>query len=876
MYKIDLKELLNESDVEQKIVYPLLTKANPEGLAYESFNLQTKFNLKRLSIEKRANSKLYYPDYLLFDSGIPVIVVEVKKPGDDLVEAYREARLYALEINSYYKENINPCEFILATDGLKLYAGNWDNLDPKYDIKIENWVTGHEGFTNFIEEFSSNGIKAKVDFVRKKIRTKRAFKRPLNLIGGKHIQDTQTKNSFGETISLQYRHIFNPTNEAERIDVVKNSYVRVPKHLSHVTPIDKLIRRKVRPSFMESSEIVNNQTPIEILNKLRDAQNYNNELILLIGSVGSGKSTFTTYLSSIALEGSLLDKLVWLKLDLNTAPVSKGEIYFWLKKSICEQFIIKNSEIDIHSIPVIKEIFKEEIDIFDKKALALFEPESDNYKVRLFDEIERLTKDIDLKLSAYIDFFVHRNGKNLIIVLDNCDKRNLEEQLLMFDVASWLKENTKSIVFLPLRETTFDTHRHQKPLDTVVKDLTFRINPPSLEKVLYARIKYAVRLGKEFENQKFYTLENGIKVSYPSADELYYLRSILKSLFQNNFFKRLIIGLTGRDVRKGIEIFLDFCKSGHITDGLMFQMKQSKGEFQLPNHLVSRIFIRGNRMYYNGTDSRVKNLLKSEPSDNFPDPLVRINILKWLNDRVRSKGVTGLNGFFSIREIVKDLTAIGHVESRIISELGLFIKHHLVISESQSDVINDLNELVSIDSSGVTHLNLLQNADYLSACSEDAWYNDVEVANRIADRISGKGRYKHLSLQTTINNSMELVNYIKIYIDNFFTPQRNILDDDFASNGFEWKIIEESMLNFMTSVKIEESKLLKDGNRCDATIVNIQRNGIICEIEGVDDSGFIHENNIKGDLSEYDVGQRIKIIIIRYNSFHNKYDLRMN
>ena len=71
---------------------------------------------------------------------------------------------------------------------------------------------------------------------------------------------------------------------------------------------------------------------------------------------------------------------------------------------------------------------------------------------------------------------------------------------------------------------------------------------------------------KKSSKENFYYLDNGMQVSYPSEDEIYYLKSILKSLFQNDFFKKLISGLAGRNIRKRIEIFLDFCKSGHITD----------------------------------------------------------------------------------------------------------------------------------------------------------------------------------------------------------------------------------------------------------------------------------------------------------------------
>jgi len=55
-----------------------------------------------------------------------------------------------------------------------------------------------------------------------------------------------------------------------------------------------------------------------------------------------------------------------------------------------------------------------------------------------------------------------------IIVLDNCDKRNKDGQLLMFEVAQWLRTTFKSVVILPMCDSTYDLYRNEPPLDTAV------------------------------------------------------------------------------------------------------------------------------------------------------------------------------------------------------------------------------------------------------------------------------------------------------------------------------------------------------------------------------------------------------------------------
>ena len=53
-------------------------------------------------------------------------------------------------------------------------------------------------------------------------------------------------------------------------------------------------------------------------------------------------------------------------------------------------------------------------------------------------------------------FLCTGGGRLLVVVLDNCDKRNRDEQLRMFQLAQWAQSQFKCLVVLPLRDVTFD------------------------------------------------------------------------------------------------------------------------------------------------------------------------------------------------------------------------------------------------------------------------------------------------------------------------------------------------------------------------------------------------------------------------------------
>ena len=870
------QSLLSESDVEQKVIWPLLTKAEPIGLGYAKTDIQTKINLRKLEIDKGARSQLYYPDYLLSLQGIPQIIVEAKKPNEDLYEAYRQASLYASEINRFFESGINPCKYIIACDGLRLVAGTWDEAKYQFDIETANWVPSHKEFSHFLELFSQTNLNKVATETKNSIRRNIQFRKPLYMVGGNSIQSKQTVNTFGETISISYQHLFNPLTDEEKTDIVQNAYVKVYKHESHLSPIQKIIKKKLHPSFQDTTEIDDNTNPKEISNKLKKAHKYNNKLLLLVGSVGSGKSTFITYLKEVALSEGITKKLFWANLDLNNAPVSREEIYKWIKQNLIAQIRDSYSNIDFDSYEVISRLYANEILKFDKIAGPLLSKESERYKSELYDNLKRLQADTDITLNSLITEIINADNKELIIVLDNCDKRNLEEQLLMFEVANWLKDTIKSIVFLPLRDTTYDHFRNEKPLDTVIKDLTFRITPASLEKVIYARIKYAARLSKT-NSARTYILKNSIKVTYPAVEELYYLKSVLASLFQNNFFKKLLIGLAGSDLRKGIEIFTDFIKSGHITEVDILKMKQTKGEYKLSNHIVSKVFLRGNRVYYNDESSKIKNLFYSDPSDSIPNPFTRLSILKWLHSNYRIKGPSGIPGFHSSEKIISYLNSLGHDKMRVEKEILSLIRQKLLNSETQDSKCIKPEELISITTSGIIHLDILWNLDYLSACSEDTWFEDVELASRIATNMAGEGKLSHLSIQNVLAHSEEFLNYLKSYFDKHFKAYYSFINDGYNLNPMDFDRFNSMISNAKSRLGNDPEKEIEPGTIKKCKILNIKFYGIIVQLEQSKYIGFLKANNINDPDFEntYHLEQTIELAVEKYNPIHGKYDMKL-
>jgi hypothetical protein len=354
-----VKALATESDVEQKFIFGLLTKLSPEGLGYYPDDVQTKRDIRQIAIGKGRSQKLYYPDYAIVIDGLPALIIEAKKPEDsDLDEAFREARLYANEINALYRTKVNPCERVIATNGVRLIAGFSDKQEPELDLAVNNGSVTSQDFIDLLSFAGRKNVASRVGAIRSHIRGQARYVKPVFSLGGKAvINETVGANDFGSNVSLEYQALFNPETIEEKADIVENAYIRSKRRESHVAPIDRVLRATIPPHQRDAKTIGDTEDPKEIFDVLGEYKSKNrlkNEICLLVGGVGSGKSTFTEFLRLKALPRKLVEVTRWINIDLNNAPLSKEEVYEWTLTAVMRRVRELHPDVDFDSLEFLK------------------------------------------------------------------------------------------------------------------------------------------------------------------------------------------------------------------------------------------------------------------------------------------------------------------------------------------------------------------------------------------------------------------------------------------------------------------------------------------------------------------------------------------
>lgn len=759
----DPSSLVTEADVEQKVLWRILTLPPPHGLGLPPEFVFCKPSIRRFDIGKGSSAKLYFPDFVVPILGFPLLIVEAKAPGEDLDAASVEARLYATELNSKYPPGLNPCAYCVVSDGLTTQLRSWDSTEPLCVFTLAEANPASVTYATFVDTLAQNQLRAHAAEINRKIRPRR-YDRPVNLIGGTSARDERIEyNDFGKVLTSRFQHLFNPNTWEDRKRIAREAYVASRRRTRYVDEIDHIIKVSAPPSVTEATLIEDTSKPVEIAERMSVPQELRNKILLLIGAVGSGKSTFVDYLQEIGLPPELQSATAWVRVDLNEAPISADEIYKWCRTKLINGIKQTSPDLDVTGIAGLKLLYRKHVTEFDAGIGSLFSHDSPEYKLRLADLLERLKNDSAVTLQELERYLCTGRGRLLVVGLDNCDKRNRDEQLLMFQVAKWIQQEIRCLVILPLRQETFENHRHEPPLDTALQDLIFRIQPPPFQEVLSKRLGLVMAEAKILGSKNLSYHMGRAEVTFPADKLERLLHKMMGSLFEHNQYgRRIIVGLAGWNIRRALEIFLDFCRSGYIDEKTIFQT-QTAGEHQfIQPGVIARILLRTNRRYYDGDLSYVKNLFQCDPNQDAPDHFIRYRVLAWLRNHNTDKGPSGIKGFHRIAQVVQAMVIAGSDENAAREEVRYLLREGCIVSEHLRSVIASDEDLIAITPAGHVHIDLAHNDfHYLAACAEDCWLASPQLAETIRRRITIAPFWKSLSWPITLDSANDFVKYLK-------------------------------------------------------------------------------------------------------------------
>ncbi|TGQ41174.1 hypothetical protein [Mesorhizobium sp. M00.F.Ca.ET.216.01.1.1] len=743
------RELRTESDVEQKLLFPFLTNASYLNIRTEW--VRTKEYMTPTEVDKAAGKRFgYFPDYSIWIAGRPLAIVEAKGPDIAIEVGLREARLYAGEINKRYPPEVNPIGYVLASNGEQIALSEWDSETNVLIAKSINAGPGTAVFDAIVGAIGRNALEERSKKLDPHFQARKFWPVAASIGTPSKLTRQLGVNEFAEPLFPVLTKYFENTDDTSD-DVIDHAYVTSDELNTYEGILETYLKdrtSKIAGNQLKAIETSRTTAPGLTTEVQRFAGNpaYYSRVQLIVGAVGSGKSTFMRRYYRRLMTKEVRDKTLWSFVNFNaTGPELEG-----VTKFIAEQFLQsfgRENQIDIYDLETVQRIFSAELNRFERgPAKMLVSADRAEYVRKRTALLESLMADPIKFTEAIARHYSGERHLGLVVLFDNVDKRTREQQLKVFEAAQWFKDITKGLILVNLRDSTFEAHKDEPPLDAFINAINFYIKPPRFAPVIRKRLELVLEnltdeIGKKLE----YSLTGGQRITYPASRLGEFLMSVYASLFDNRETQiaSSLEALVAKDVRRALGMFSDIIISPHIQTNQITGAAIVGKEYKIPERHILRALMRGRyALYANGHSSYIHDILGADESHVRPSNFIFCDILEYLIRKRKDKIDFFQEGYATIGTLIQEMSRLGYDEGDTYKAVMSLVTRGLV--EPEGHIMTDLlpEDAVRVHASGFVHDRmLLRREEYVTGITSGMKFAARDVADDIARQwVNADGR----------------------------------------------------------------------------------------------------------------------------------------
>ena len=757
-----------EGDVETRVVLPLLTESHLLKIPLEW--IKSKSYIRPLTIGKgKKKKKGFIPDYLITINAIPLVVIEVKSPKETVDTAYDEASAYAHELNRIFSHKVNPCKIIVGCNGEKIKIGYWDeNTGLTANIKdINAGSSVIEDIRKFISKGSlesfSNATAAKIKL--------NDFKRPFNRKGGDILILTKMPpNSFAGQITPILNKYFSSQDLSGEISKIwTKGYISSNETTSYEANLEALLKDRVATAGNSPKVLLETTKKREkkLEGSLRDFINKNpntGKLQIITGSVGAGKSLFIRRYKELLQPPEVQSVTNWAFIDFNSVFPDINKLDHWACEKFIDSIMAEGASFDITDRKDQDRIFSTMIHKHRAIYQRLNEVNAKTGDVRKAEDIEKWLSDPVIATKSVANYLQENKREPIIIVFDNVDRQGPDEQLKIFQLAMWMKAETKAFIIIQMRDVTFEQYKNQPPLDTYKTGPVFHITPPKFVDVVKKRLELSLEhLAQEAPEILEFIAQNGTKITYPRSNTGKYLKIIYDQIFtgQQNI-ARLLQALSDRNVRDSLDMFMSILTSGHMIEGRLGEQVAFGQSFEIENKILVRTLMRGDYCYYHNTSSFISNLFHCENTWERPSNFHLIEILHFLLKKRKIKGDNGVLGYLSFATIARELERKGMIEGDVRKACLYALEKNLI--EGDNLLRNEVSDTACFKAtaSAWLHMSFLSgDMEYLTAILYSTPLNNEPFTHFLSSKMEEQNSFGEPTFKTKLGILNGFCKYLK-------------------------------------------------------------------------------------------------------------------
>ena len=482
------------------------------------------------------------------------------------------------------------------------------------------------------------------------------------------------------------------------------------------------------------------------------AESLSRRPILLIGDVGSGKTSFIRYLLKVEAAEEFKNAFTF-HLNLATQATLSSNLKEFVLDEIASQ-LNKQYNIDIFERNFVRGVYHIDLRRFSQSIYK--DLKKINPKKFLEQEIQFLDKKINNKeqhLKSSLYHIAKGRKKQIVIFIDNADQRNYEIQQEAFLIAQGIAENFEASVFVAIRPETFNLSVQSGVLSGY-NPKAFTISPPRVDQVIKKRLEFANRICRG--DIPLRSLTNEYRVRLEKLEKV--ISIFLDTIRWRDDIVILIDNISYGNIRTALNIVKSFFGSGQVNISEMIDIYDRTGIYYIPLHHFLNAVIFGDTIHYDPSGpSPISNLFDishPDPKEHFLLPLLIGFLFSYSTHHSDS-------GFIESKKIYEHLQGLGFTPEQIDSAIVRAYNKRLIETSNRSShpLSKSLQKKFRVTPIGVYHITkLIYLFNYIDAMIVDTPILD-DLTRSLINNVQA------------IDSRLERTEFFKNYLD---TQWKNI------------------------------------------------------------------------------------------------------
>jgi hypothetical protein len=451
------------------------------------------------------------------------------------------------------------------------------------------------------------------------------------------------------------------------------------------------------------------------------------EVVLLLGRVGSGKTTFVTHFLQID-SADLFEKHLLVLLDfrlLERGGSVHKFFYEHLRVALAEnEIFMKVSSKELRRIyaPEIRELTVGPLAVLQRQNAKRYEEKIADYLVERFNDSET-------HYPRVLRFLADKLSIRCFLLFDNVDQHDFTLQQEIFQFAHSFSGKCHAFSIVTMWEETYLRSNQTGGILSAYQNIAYRLPSTSVVDIISRRLEFVV---SDIEHSGL--ARELIPNPDHAGDVAAFLWLVRKSVLNDerrarHFLESIALG----NLRKAMELFSAFLVSGHTDTGKILNTYRNQHGYLIPLHEFIKSISLGDNRYYSSELSRVVNLF-SISDESRPSHFTKARLLEYLFFHRNHSTTYGL-GFISTESVRKEFVKFGTSDVDITESLRILSAYLLVENDVYERTAT--GNAYRITQAGRYYLRYLSNKfSYLDLVCQDTPISDHTVYDLIKELVS--------------------------------------------------------------------------------------------------------------------------------------------